>query len=244
MRDKLIVALDVAELESARRLVDRLRGIATHFKVGSELFTACGPAAVELVQKAGAKVFLDLKFHDIPNTVARAAQAATRLGVWMFNLHVQGGSTMLRETLAAVREEAKRAGRPRPLVVGVAMLTSMAEKDLADLGIRKTMKDQVLYLAQLAQKAGLDGIVASAQETQVLRFACGPEFVIVTPGIRPAGAGWGDQQRVETPAVALKAGATYLVVGRPITEAADPAASAQMIVQEMERAGIKREERS
>ena len=228
--ERLIVALDVADLESARRLVQRLSPQITHFKIGSELFTACGPSAVELVQKAGAKVFLDLKFHDIPNTVARAARAASRLGVWMFNVHLQGGGAMLREALA----EATRAGSPRPLLIGVTMLTSMAEKDLTDLGIRKTMKDQVLYLAQLAQKSGLDGIVASAQETKVLRFACGPEFLIVTPGIRPAGASWGDQQRVETPAAALKAGATYLVVGRPIAEAADPASAARAIVQEME----------
>lgn len=231
--DRLIVALDVADLESARRLVQRLRPLVTRFKVGSELFTACGPGAVELVQKAGGQVFLDLKFHDIPNTAARAARAAARLGVWMVNVHVQGGGAMMREALAAVQEEAKRAGRGRPRVIGVTVLTSMGERDLADLGIRKTMKDQVLYLAQLAQKAGLDGLVASAQETQVLRFACGPEFLLVTPGIRPAGASWGDQQRVETPAAALKAGASYLVVGRPITEAADPAAAAQGIVQEM-----------
>lgn len=236
--ERLIVALDVADLESARRLVQRLVPLVTHFKVGSELFTACGPAAVELVQKAGGKAFLDLKFHDIPNTVARAARAAARLGIWMINAHVQGGSAMLREMLAAVHEEARQGNRPRPLLLGVTMLTSMAEKDLVDLGIRKTMKDQVLYLAQLAQKAGLDGIVASAQETKVLRFACGPEFLIVTPGIRPAGSGWQDQQRVEAPAAALKAGATYLVVGRPITEAADPAAAAQAIVQEMQ-AGVE-----
>ena len=232
--ERLIVALDVADLESARRLVQRVAPHVTSFKVGSELFTACGPAAVELVQKVGGRVFLDLKFHDIPNTVARAARVATRLGVWMFNLHVQGGAAMLREATAAVNEETRRAKGPRPLVVGVTVLTSMAERDLADLGIRKTMKDQVLYLAQLAQKAGLDGIVASAQETQVLRFACGPQFVIVTPGIRPAGAQWGDQQRVETPAVAVRAGATYLVVGRPITEAPDPAAAAQGILRELE----------
>lgn len=233
-QERLIVALDVADIESARRLVQRLSPLVTRFKVGSELFTACGPSAVELVRKAGAKVFLDLKFHDIPNTVARAARSATRLGVWMFNVHVQGGSAMLRQTLEAAQEEARRAGQPRPLVLGVTMLTSMAERDLVDLGIRKTMKDQVLYLAQLAQKSGLDGIVASAQETKVLRFACGPEFLIVTPGIRPAGIKWGDQQRVETPRAALQAGATYLVVGRPIIEAADPMAAAQAIVQEMD----------
>ncbi|OGX41660.1 MAG: orotidine 5'-phosphate decarboxylase [Omnitrophica WOR_2 bacterium RIFCSPHIGHO2_02_FULL_68_15] len=234
--DQLIVALDVADLESARRLVQRLSPTVTHFKVGSELFTACGPSAVELVQKAGAKVFLDLKFHDIPNTVARAARMATRLGVWMFNVHLQGGQAMCREAMAAAQEEAQKlkgSGHARPLVLGVTLLTSMGERDLVDLGIRKTVKDQVLYLTQLAQKSGLDGVVASAQETKVLRFAAGPNFTIVTPGIRPAGASMGDQVRVETPAVALKNGASYLVVGRPITEAADPAAAASAILKEM-----------
>ena len=190
--DRLIVALDVAELESARRLVQRLAPLGVRFKIGSQLFTACGPAAVELVHQAKCTVFLDLKFHDIPTTVAKAARAATHLGVWMINVHVQGGGAMLREMMAAVDEEARRTHHARPLVVGVTMLTSMEEKDLTDLGIRKTMKDQVLYLAQLAQKSGLDGIVASAQETKVLRFACGKEFLIVTPGIRPAGTQWAD----------------------------------------------------
>lgn len=231
--ERLIVALDVPELESARRLVQRLTPLVTHFKVGSELFTACGPVAVELVQKAGAKVFLDLKFHDIPMTVGRAVRVATRLGVWMVNVHVQGGGAMLREAITAAREEARSLKVGTPIVLGVTVLTSMAERDLADLGIRKTVKDQVLYLSQMAQKAGLDGLVCSAQETKVLRFAVGANFILVTPGIRPAGAQWGDQQRVETPAVALKNGATYLVVGRPITEHADPAAAAQTLVQEM-----------
>ena len=234
--ERLIVALDVANLDSAQRLVQRLSPTVKSFKVGSELFTACGPAAVEMVQKAGGRVFLDLKFHDIPNTVARAARVAARLGVWMFNVHVQGGSAMLKEAAAAARDEAAKSRRPAPLVLGVTLLTSMGDRDLVDLGIRKTIKDQVLYLAQIAQKAGLSGIVASARETKVLRFACGPEFVIVTPGIRPAGSEWGDQMRVETPAVALKAGATYLVVGRPITEHADPAAGAQAILKEMAEA--------
>lgn len=237
-QDHLIVALDVADLESAWRLVQRLSPTITHFKIGSELFTACGPAAIELVQKAGGQVFLDLKYHDIPTTVAKAARVAVRLGVWMFNVHVQGGVAMLREAAAAAREEAQKAHRTPPMLVGVTVLTSMAERDLSDLGIRKSVKDQVLYLAQMAQKSGLDGLVASAQETKVLRFACGPSFVLVTPGIRPAGAEWGDQQRVETPAMALQHGATYLVVGRPITEAADPAAAAQAIVQEM-TAGVQ-----
>ena len=245
--DRLIVALDVERQEEASRLVTMLAPLGvTHFKIGLGLFTRCGPAAVEAVRAGGGQVFLDLKFHDIPNTVARAVRAATRLGVWMMNVHIQGGSAMMRSALSALREEAHRSGQKPPLLVGVTVLTSMAERDLLDLGLRKTLKDQVLYLAKLAKSAGLDGIVASAQEANVIRWACGDEFVIVTPGIRPrgkedpllggaAGAGKGrdDQQRTATPAEALRAGAHYLVVGRPILEAADPAQRTREILQEL-----------
>ena len=233
-KERLIVALDVPDLASAERLVERLKGEVSHFKVGAELFTACGPRVIEMIQKAGAKVFLDLKYNDIPNTVARAARAAVRLKVWMMTVHIQGGTQMLREAVSAINDEARKQKIAPPLVVGVTVLTSMGERDLADLGIRKKVKDQVLYMAQVAQKTGLNGLVASAKEVKVLRFSVGSEFVIVAPGIRPAGSSWADQQRVETPATALKAGATYLVVGRPITEAADPIKAAQAILQEME----------
>lgn len=247
--ERLIVALDVDSKEKAGQLVEILLPIGVvHFKVGLGLFTAAGPAAVEEVHRRGGKVFLDLKFHDIPNTVAHAVKSAVRLGVWMTNLHIQGGSSMMRQAIQAAREEASHKKLSPPLLVGVTVLTSMAEKDLADLGLRKTLKDQVLYLAKLAQSAGLDGIVASAQEAKVVRWACGDRFLIVTPGIRltqpdpfkiaaetqssPLGlSGKEDQQRAATPSEALKGGADYIVVGRPILEAPDPAQAASTILQ-------------
>lgn len=233
---RLIVALDVDRLEKAETLVKTLIPIGiTHFKVGFGLFTQAGPAAVEMVQRNGGQVFLDLKFHDIPTTVAKAAAAATRLGVWMMNLHIQGGTVMMRQALAAVKDEASRLKRKAPLLIGVTVLTSMAEKDLADLGLRKTLKDQVLYLAKLAQSAGLDGIVASAQEATVIRWACGESFLIVTPGIRAAATHEDDQQRSTTASQAVKGGADYIVVGRNILEASDPKQAAQMILEELRR---------
>ena len=214
----------------------------SHFKVGLGLFTVAGAAAVDMVHREGGRVFLDLKFHDIPNTVGHACRSAARLGVWMTNLHIQGGSAMIRQALAAVASEAARSKREPPILIGVTVLTSMAEKDLADLGLRKTLKDQVLYLAKLAQSAGLNGIVASPKEAQTIRWACGPDFLIVTPGIRSAPVGdpfsgqgqpADDQQRTATAAEALKMGADYIVVGRPILEAEDPAAAAQNILRDL-----------
>jgi orotidine-5'-phosphate decarboxylase len=249
--DRLIVALDVDGVEKAESLVKQLIPLGvTHFKVGLSLFTQAGPEAVERVTRNGGKVFLDLKFHDIPSTVARSLRAATQLGVWMVNLHIQGGSAMMRSAVAAVQQESRRLSKEPPLLIGVTVLTSMAQKDLADLGLRKTLKDQVLYLARLAQSAGLDGIVASAQEAKVLRWACTEDFLIVTPGIRPGepsdpfvlGSGTGyrkvpgtdfksdDQQRVTTPKEALQAGSDYLVIGRPIWEAPEPQAVIQTIL--------------
>ena len=226
--DRLIVALDVDTKEEAVGWVKRMAPLGvTHFKIGLNLFTRAGPSAVEAVQQAGGKVFLDLKFHDIPNTVAGAVRAAAALKVWMANVHISGGSAMMRSALAA-------AGQT--LLIGVTVLTSMAEKDLADLGLNKTLKDQVLYLAKLAQSAGLSGIVASAQEAKAIRRACGEEFLIVTPGIRPQGKEQGDQQRTATPLEAIQAGADYLVVGRPILEAPDPAAVTGQILEECARA--------
>ena len=246
---RLIVALDVNSVEEATRWVKILTPMGvTHFKVGLGLFTLAGPAAVEAIHQQGGQVFLDLKFHDIPATVAMATMAAVRLRVWMTNLHIQGGSAMMRRALAAVREEAGRAHRKPPLLIGVTVLTSMAERDLADLGLRKTLKDQVLYLAKLAQSVGLDGIVASAKEALTIRWTCGDGFLIVTPGIRPAqlgplpfpspSGGEGmmrreDQRRTATPEEALKAGADYLVVGRPILEASDPIPVVQGILKDL-----------
>ena len=246
--DRLIVALDVDGADQAETLVKTLVPLGiSHFKVGLSLFTQVGPDAIEVVHRNGGNVFLDLKFHDIPNTVARSVRAATGLGVWMMNLHIQGGSGMMRQAAAEVKAEARRRSRKPPILVGVTVLTSMAQKDLMDLGLRKPLKDQVLYLAKLAKTAGLDGIVASAQEAKVIRWACGEEFIIVTPGIRPNGpetdpfslgvsVGKDDQQRTATPHGAIEAGANYLVVGRPILEAKDPKQVAEQIVKEIEGA--------
>ncbi len=232
------MALDVDKAEDAVRWVKVMMPLGiTHFKVGLSLFTLAGPAAVEQVHQAGGKVFLDLKFYDIPNTVSKAVSAALRLGVWMTNVHIQGGSAMMKSALTAAQGK-------ELLLIGVTVLTSMAEKDRVDLGLRKTLKDQVLYLAKLAQSAGLHGIVASAQEAKEVRRTCGEKFLIVTPGIRPAlketpprasaqrPKTADDQQRTATPREAIQAGADYLVVGRPILEAADPSAVARQILEE------------
>lgn len=225
--DRLIVALDLDGLEPAEQMVQKLvpAGVA-RFKIGLNLFTQAGPAAVEMVHRNGGKVFLDLKFHDIPNTVTQAVQAAARLGVWMANVHTQGGGTMMRQASAAANPI---------LLIGVTVLTSMAEKDLPDLGINKPLKDQVLNLARLAKASGLSGVVASAREAKEIRQACGEGFLIVTPGIRPPGEDADDQQRTATPAEAIRAGADYLVVGRPILKAADPAKAARAILDECTR---------
>ena len=241
------MALDVPALDRAERLVKSLAPVGvTRFKVGLGLFTQAGPAAVEMVHKHGGQVFLDLKFHDIPSTVGKAVQSAARLGVWMTNLHIQGGSAMMRQALVAANEEAAKQRRPPPMLIGVTVLTSMGERDMADLGLRKKLKDQVLSLAKLAMSAGLNGIVASAKEAEMIRSASGDSFVIVTPGIRPAAeknpfaADVGapkfadDQQRTATPSEAVKAGADYIVVGRPILEAPDPAQAAHKIIQDLE----------
>lgn len=231
--DRLIVALDLDDLAAAEKLVRALvpTGVS-RFKIGLQLFTQAGPPAVEMVHRHGGEVFLDLKFHDIPTTVGKAVEAATRLGVWMANVHIQGGSAMMRQALVSAHREARKRRREPPLLMGVTVLTSMAEKDLLDLGVRKMLKDQVLYLAQQAQSAGLNGIVTSAQEARVLRGTFGENFLIVTPGIRSSGEETDDQQRTATPAEAVKAGADYLIVGRPILKASDPAQAARAIIQE------------
>lgn len=224
--DRLIVALDLELLDEAEAMVKRLMPLGvTHFKVGLNLFTLYGPSAVDVVHRNGGKVFLDLKFHDIPNTVGNAVQAASRLGVWMTNLHTQGGSAMMRKGLLSAKG---------PLLIGVTVLTSMAEKDLTELGIVKPVKEQVLTLARLAKESGLNGIVASPQEASAIRSACGTDFLIVTPGVRPSSSEKNDQQRTATPAEAVAAGADYIVVGRPILEAKDPVEVVQSIVRELD----------
>jgi orotidine-5'-phosphate decarboxylase len=230
--DQLLVALDVDTVAQARALADRLRGVVGGFKIGSRLFTSEGPALVEELASRGDRVFLDLKFHDIPNTVAGAVAAATRLGVWMLNVHASGGATMMRAARAAADEEAARRSRPAPMVIAVTMLTSFDQQALAEIGLQAGVADQVGRLAALTEAAGLDGVVASAHEIDIIRRRCHGSFAIVTPGIRGAADQRGDQSRTMSAAEALAAGATYLVVGRPIVEAADPRAAAERLAAE------------
>lgn len=233
-RGKLIVALDVASADAATRVAQRLRGRVGMFKVGSELFTAEGPVVAHHLVSQGEKVFLDLKFHDIPHTVRAAARQAARLGVSMLDVHAAGGRKMMEAALEGVREGSSGAGRP--LVLAVTLLTSLGSEDLQDLGIAGKPDEAAIRLARMARNAGFDGVIASPQEATAIRAACGPDFVIVTPGIRPAAAHADDQARIATPAEAIQAGADFLVVGRPITEAPDPAAAADAIVEEMAKA--------
>lgn len=234
-RDKLIVALDFSSAEAGARVADLLRGRVGMFKVGLENFSAEGPVLPRYLVAQGDKVFLDLKLHDIPNTVRAAARQAAQLGASMFNVHASGGRKMMEAAIEGAREGlTQRRDGSRPLVLGVTVLTSLAGKDLAELGIAGSPEDAVVRLALLAKQAGLDGVVASPREIAALRKALGPEFIIVTPGIRPATAGADDQVRIATPASAIQAGASYIVVGRPITEAADPVAAADAIVAEMD----------
>jgi orotidine-5'-phosphate decarboxylase len=231
--NRILVALDVDSGARALELADQLRGAVAGYKIGKQLFTAEGPAIVRALASHGDRVFLDLKFHDIPNTVAGAVSSAVATGAWMVNVHASGGSAMMRAAVEAATTASAETGTARPLVIGVTVLTSMDEAALAEVGASRPMMEQVVHLARLAQGAGLDGVVASPLEIAAIRTACGPDFVIVTPGIRPAGqAGKDDQARTLTPAEAVAAGATYLVIGRPITAAADPRAAAEAIAAE------------
>ena len=238
--DQLLVALDVESRAEADRIADTLRGNVGGFKIGSRLFTAEGPDMVRRLTDRGDRIFLDLKFHDIPNTVATAVQAAANLGVWMVNVHAAGGVGMMRAAHDAAHEAAAKRGTPAPLVIAVTVLTSMNAATLRETGIVIDLMDQVLRLAELTFEAGLDGVVASPRETAAIRERFGPKFAIVTPGIRgglpPKGGSHGfkdDQERTMGPAEAVAAGASYLVVGRPIIAAPDPKAAARAIVEEM-----------
>jgi len=237
-RKKLIVALDVDDLSDARTLVKRLKAHVGMFKVGHQLFSLHGPAAVTMVHHEGAKVFLDLKYHDIPNTVKLAVAAATSLRVAMVNVHASGGKRMMAEAAQAARHSAEKIGCPRPIVLAVTVLTSLQESDLVEVAMPGSVEERVERLARLAHEAGLDGVVASPQELTRLRTVLSREFVIVTPGVRPPASPADDQQRTLAPREAVDAGADFLVVGRPILKAPDPAQAAQDIVKSM--AGLER----
>jgi orotidine-5'-phosphate decarboxylase len=234
-KEKLIVALDVKTPAAVSELVAALKDVVGMFKVGSQLFTSTGPSVVSKIVESGAKVFLDLKFHDIPHQVEGAARSAARLGVSLFTVHAGGASEMMKRAAESSAEEAEKQGHSKPAVVAVTVLTSLDQTSLAQIGMAGTTESCVLRLAKLAQASGVDGVVASPNEIEAIRSLSGPGFLIVTPGIRPAAqeAGQDDQKRVATPAFALRAGADYLVVGRPITGAPDPVKAAERIVAEM-----------
>ncbi|OEU74645.1 MAG: orotidine 5'-phosphate decarboxylase [Desulfuromonadales bacterium C00003068] len=233
MKERLIFALDVDSFEQAQSWVRLLHDEVGMFKVGKQLFTRCGPSVVQMIRDEGGEVFLDLKYHDIPNTVAKASIEAARMGVKMFNVHALGGRTMMKCMVDEVVHASQLEGFDLPIMLGVTILTSSSESDLHEVGILKPVVEMVPLLAALAQKSGLNGVVASAQELALIRAACGNDFVVVTPGVRPATASQDDQQRVMTPVEAIRAGSNYLVVGRPISKAADPAAAAREIVAQM-----------
>lgn len=237
-KTELIVALDRASSREAGLVLDKMPAAIKWYKIGLELFTAAGPAALSLLGKKEKKIFLDLKLHDIPNTVARAVRAAAGHGVSLLTVHALGGEAMLE---AAV-EAARTIGEKAPKIAAVTMLTSHRQEDLTAIGIRQKISDQVLLLAELAFKCGADGIVASVNEAPLLRKNFGKDFILVVPGIRPAGSENKDQKRVATPAMAIKAGADFLVVGRPIIEAKDPPAAAVAILEEMARARSRKSE--
>jgi len=226
---RVIVALDFAEAAQALALSGRLDPDACALKVGKELFVAAGPEPVRRMIERGFKVFLDLKFHDIPHTVAQACAAATRLGVWMMNVHASGGRAMLTSARESVARTAAERGHAPPLLIGVTVLTSLAGADLDEIGVAGTAEAAVLRLARLSSDCGLDGVVCSAMEAPALRRALGAEFKLVTPGIRPAGSASDDQARVTTPERAMANGADFLVIGRPITQAPDPRAALAQI---------------
>jgi orotidine-5'-phosphate decarboxylase len=228
VQPKIVVALDYPDATSALQFVDRLDPSLCRLKIGKELFTAAGPNLVEKLVDRNFGVFLDLKFHDIPTTVKKACEAASRLGVWMLNVHASGGTAMME----AAREGVERSGR-KPFLIAVTVLTSMNQEALQQIGIQHPLQEQVLRLANLTQQAGLDGVVCSAQEAQMLKKELGKDFCLVTPGIRPSFASLDDQSRIVTPSQAIALGADYLVIGRPVTQAEDPLAVLQSIHQEL-----------
>ena len=235
MKDKIIVALDVPTKEEALAIVEELGDAVGAYKIGMQLYNAVGPEILDEVAKRNGKVFLDLKFHDIPNTVASAARTVANLGVFMFNVHASGGYTMMAEAVKALKEESEQLGVEKPLLIAVTVLTSMSEEEMQkEVGVSRSIGEQVVALAKMAKEAGMDGVVASPLEIEMIREACGPDFLIVTPGIRPRDAALGDQKRVKTPGEAVRDGADYLVIGRPITKATDRMTAVKDIVSEIE----------
>jgi orotidine-5'-phosphate decarboxylase len=228
--NRLIVVLDYPDLDSALAMADNLDPGLCRVKVGKELFTRAGPEVLRVLKARGFEVFLDLKYHDIPNTVAQAVLAAAEAGVWMVNVHASGGARMMEAARDAIT---KVPTESRPLLIGVTVLTSMSQEELNALGVSGSLEDQVIRLARLAKDSGLDGVVCSALEAARIKQACGPDFVTVTPGIRPAGSSANDQTRIMTPAQAVRSGADYLVVGRPITAASDPMEATKQILAEI-----------
>jgi orotidine-5'-phosphate decarboxylase len=233
--EKIIIALDVGTALEAMDLVGELPD-APIFKVGMELFTAEGPALLENIEKRGKKAFLDLKYHDIPNTAAGAVRSAVRQGVHMLTLHTSGGQEMLSRAAEAAREEAAKTGKEKPVLLGVTVLTSLKDEQLREIGCPAPVTEQVLRLAGLARAAGIDGVVSSPREIEIIKKEFGREFLVVTPGIRPAWAAAQDQKRVMTPAEAVRLGADYLVIGRPVTAAASPRAALAKIIEELSSA--------
>lgn len=225
MENKVIVALDYETKKEAMQLVDQLDPSLCRLKVGKEMFTTLGTEFVKELQRRNFDVFLDLKFHDIPNTVARAVRSAADLGVWMVDMHASGGLRMME----AAKKILEPYGKDAPILIAITVLTSMEEADLLQIGVNTSPEEHVIRLARLSQRAGLDGVVCSPQEVEILRQRCGNEFKLVTPGIRPEGSQLGDQRRVMTPREAINAGSDYLVIGRPITQAADPVAVLKQI---------------
>lgn len=231
--DRLIVALDVHAMEDVKSLVETLGDSVTHYKVGMELFYSVGAPVVSYLKEKGKQVFLDLKLHDIPNTVAGGLCSLMGLGADILNIHASGGYTMMKKSAEALHAAAEKQGIACPKLIAVTVLTSIHAEEWAEMGHEGEIGEQVIRLAELAKKAGLDGVVASPQEAAAIRKACGEDFLIVTPGIRPSGSSQDDQSRISTPSAALRNGATHLVVGRPVRSAEDPRAAAEKIVKEM-----------